>query len=271
MTQIESGGREGILRLTAGRGSVQLISVSLSLSRKTKSIGQAIIVYDDELISQIDTALFDPATWPEAQVAGGPGGGRGKVLIFSHAGQRLALRHYYRGGMARFLSADRYLWTGPEQTRSFREWTLLAQMHTLGLPVPRPVAARVIRRGLFYSADLITSCLPNVESLSQRLMTQELPAQTWAAVGELIARFHAQRILHADLNAHNIQIGTSDELYLLDFDRGRIMAAPGSWSADNLARLQRSLLKLQQQYEIHFSADNWQTLLDVYQASMSGR
>lgn len=241
------------------------------LSGKTESVGRAVIVYDDSLISHIDPAWFDPGHWPEAGIVGGPGGGRGKVLMFEHEGRRLALRHYYRGGMVRHLSADRYWWTGADQSRSFREYSLLAQMTELGLPVPKPFAAQVVRRGFFYTADLLTVCLPNVESLSQRLCNEELHAPVWSAAGRLIARFHAHRICHADLNAHNIQIGADNELYLLDFDRGRIMDSPGNWSTSNLNRLKRSLQKLQQQQVIRFSEDNWQSLLSGYHDLITDR
>ena len=215
--------------------------------------------------------MFEAGHWPDAGVAGGPGGGRGEVLMFEHEGRRFALRHFYRGGLARFLSADRYWWTGPDQSRSFREFSLLARMTELGLPVPQPAAARVVRRGFLYTADLITVRLPDVESLSQRLTAEDLRASVWSAIGRLIARFHARNICHADLNAHNIQIGADNELYLLDFDRGRIMDGPGNWSTANLNRLQRSLLKLQHEQVIRFSEANWQSLLDGYYELITDR
>ncbi|HEY0633890.1 MAG TPA: lipopolysaccharide kinase InaA family protein, partial [Gammaproteobacteria bacterium] len=61
-----------------------------------------------------------------------------------------------RGGLIAKLVADRYLWSGIEATRAWREWRLLAELCSEGFPVPQPIAARVIREGLFYRADIVT-------------------------------------------------------------------------------------------------------------------
>ena len=54
------------------------------------------------------------------------------------------------------------------ETRSFAEWYLTYHLHRAGLPVPAPIAARYVRHGLFYRADLITQRIENSESLAQR-------------------------------------------------------------------------------------------------------
>ena len=198
----------------------------------------------------------------------GPGAGRGKVLFIEHETQQWALRHYCRGGLARRLSTDRFLWAGLHRTRPFREWTLLEHMYRLALPVPRPVAARVARRGAVYTADLVTVRIPDVTTLSRRLSGTSLHPKIWRSVGQTIARFHAAGICHADLNAHNIQIDSQDRLYLLDFDRGRAMQAPGGWMQGNLARLHRSLTKLLGEGAIRFGEADWTNLLDGYQTAL---
>jgi len=222
------------------------------------------IVYDDDLISHIDASLFEPAHWPNAASVTGPGGGRGDALFIDHGEQHWVLRHYFRGGMARRLSTDRFVWSGLDRSRSFREWTLLADMLRAGLPVPQPVAARVVRHGVAYTADLVTVRIPDVQTLSARLSAASLDAAGWGAIGRLIARFHAAGICHADLNAHNIQIDSRGRLYLLDFDRGRFMAGPGDWTRRNLERLRRSLDKLLGQGVIRFDDSDWQALLAGY-------
>ncbi|HEU4516972.1 MAG TPA: lipopolysaccharide kinase InaA family protein, partial [Steroidobacteraceae bacterium] len=47
---------------------------------------------------------------------------------------------------------------------------------------------------------------------------------------------------HADLNARNIMLGPQLEVWVLDFDRGRLRR-PGAWSRRVLDRLARSLAK----------------------------
>ena len=189
----------GNRRLSAGNGA-------LILTRQTTKKGRSIIVYDDALVSEIDESFFDPVRWSGATTADGLGSGRGKVLFIECDGQQWALRHYCRGGLARQLSTDRFVWTGLYRTRPFREWSLLEHLHHSALPVPRPVAARVIRHGAVYTADLITVRLPDVRTLSACLSATTLSAEIWRSVGQTIARFHSAGVCHADLNAHNIQI-----------------------------------------------------------------
>lgn len=238
------------------------------MARQTTECGQSVIVYDDALISHIDDSLFDQARWSESASVDGPGSGRGKVLFIEYEDQQWMLRHYCRGGLARRLSTDEFLWTGQQKTRPFREWSLLEHMYHSALPVPRPVAARVERRGAVYTADLITVRIPDVTTLSARLSGAPLNPEVWLSVGQLIARFHAAGICHADLNAHNIQIDSQDRLYLLDFDRGRIMDGPGGWMQRNLDRLHRSLTKLYAQGDIRFSDADWMNLIDGYRLAL---
>ena len=80
----------------------------------------------------------------------------------------------------------------------------------------------------------------------------------------MVARFHVAGVFHADLTAHNIQIDSQGEVYLLDFDRGRRMPGPGGWQRRNLARLQRSLRKISAGGDIEFAAGHWQALLAAY-------
>ena len=130
-----------------------------------------------------------------------------------------------------------------KRTRSFREIRLLAELRNRKLPVPPPVAA-CYRRGLLtYSAALITERLPGARTLAEMLAAGRVDDTHWAEIGRCLRRFHDAGAQHADLNAHNIMLGENGEVWLLDFDRGRLRA-PGSWSARVLDRLARSLAKI---------------------------
>jgi 3-deoxy-D-manno-octulosonic acid kinase len=198
-------------------------------------------------------------------------GGRGATLFIDCAGQPCVLRHYYRGGLIGRLLSDQFFWSGESTTRCFREWLLLEQLFQMGLPVPRPVAARYIRSGFIYRADLITARLPGVESLATRLVRGDVSAEVWARIGACIARFHAAGVWHADLNAHNIQIDAGGQIFLLDFDRGRIRPAARGWQQSNLARLQRSLLKISANSAgaAQFTAGAWRGLVEAYDAALA--
>ncbi len=189
------------------------------------------------------TACFDPEHWRARHALQGTPGGRGSAWFVEAGEEHWVLRHYRRGGLpGRFLE-DRYCWLGESRVRAFAEWRLTAHLHALGLPVPEPVAARYVRSGGTYRCDLITRRIPASLPLSGWLRERRLPAAQWRAVGGTIARFHANGLDHADLNAHNILIDARGEVSLVDFDRGRLRRT-GVWRRRNLARLHRSLVKI---------------------------
>lgn len=210
-----------------------------------------------------EPALFEPAAWRRRGQLLGSARGRGETVFVGDGGYEYVLRHYRRGGLPGRLVRDSYLWTGLENTRAWREWRLTAELYERGLPVPRPVAARVERNGLLYRADLITLRIPQARSLAQGLAEMPLPEERWQVIGACIRRFHDAGLDHADLNAHNILL-TADGVYLIDFDRGRL-CSPGHWQHRNLARLLRSLRKLyNESLNIAFSDTDWQALLAGY-------
>ena len=152
-------------------------------------------------------------------------------------------------------------------TRAFAEWQLLYHLHRAGLPVPAPIAARYRRQGVFYTADLITERLLDSISLAEALRHRGIPILGWITIGRCIRAFHDLGVCHPDLNAHNIMLVGEDSVYLIDFDRGRLMK-PGMWCDENLVRLRRSLEKIT--YKLppeHFSEADWHGLLDGYRQS----
>jgi 3-deoxy-D-manno-octulosonic acid kinase len=229
------------------------------------------ILYDAARIRKPAVEMFAGSYWAAHQAMKDVSGGRSKVSFIRAGADSLqpddawVLRHYRRGGMVAALLQDRYLWTGAARTRCFREWRLLAKLYELGLPVPAPVAARFSRSGLTYAADLITVQLPGTDTLASSVCIDPLSPQQWSAIGNTIARFHAQGVHHADLNAHNIVLGTDAVVYLLDFDRGQIRSR-GSWERRVLARLQRSLRKIAALApNVHFDDGCWEMLVAGYE------
>jgi 3-deoxy-D-manno-octulosonic acid kinase len=201
------------------------------------------MLYDASCTGQPDEQAFDPAYWRARSALEQSPGGRGTIAFLNDGSHRWVLRHYRRGGLVARLLDDTYLWTGAGRTRSFREWRLLDTLHASGLPVPRPVAARYVRSGVVYRADLITEELPTRRTVAQALADAPLDAVTWQAIGANIGRLHARGVQHADLNAHNLLLGDDGAVYVLDFDRGRIRPR-GAWEQDVLGRLRRSLVKV---------------------------
>lgn len=227
------------------------------------------ILYDAARIRKPSTALFSREFWAARGSLREVAGGRGSVCfirpdeISSHPdAESWVLRHYRRGGLAAKVLSDRYLWLGAERTRCFREWRLLAELHRRGLPVPAPVAAKYERAGISYRADLITVQLPAAQTLTQLLAQGSLSSPQWHDIGRTIARFHAQGVQHADLNANNILLDADGAVYILDFDRGRLRER-GAWEKQVLARLHRSLEKVTASNPAHpFGPQQWQWLLE---------
>ena len=202
------------------------------------------MLYDASCLGHPEARVFEATYWRQTGALESATGGRGTVaFITTPHGQRWVLRHYRRGGLVARLLDDRYLWTGASRTRSFAEWRLLRQLLAWNLPVPRPVAARYQRVGPLYRADLLTAELPTRTTLAAALRTAPVSPDTWQAVGRCVGALHARGVHHADLNAHNLLLGTDGTVYVLDFDRGRVRQR-GAWEQQVLARLQRSLQKV---------------------------
>lgn len=201
------------------------------------------MLYDSGRVAEPRFDLFDLGWWRRAQEPRNAVAGRGAVWFVDANGEEWAIRHYRRGGLVGRLIDDHFLWLGPDATRPFREFRLLQELQSLGLPAPAPVAAAYERRGLAYRADLATVRIVRAMPLSQRMRAGALDPARWHETGRVIRRFHDASVFHADLNAHNILIGDTEGVYLIDFDRGRIRRGE-AWKRANLERLKRSLAKI---------------------------
>ena len=210
--------------------------------------GKVFILYDADsvcdanLTPQITPQLFSPRHWREKGRVVGEAPGRGSSLFLDADGAQWVLRPYRRGGLMARLAKQRYLWTGLERTRAFRELRLTAELYAQDLPVPRPVAAAVTRHGPSYEAALITVRIPGALSLADRLIEDRTSDTLLEAVGRTIRRFHDAGLDHVDLNARNLLVDAQEQVWLIDLDRCRLRQA-GSWQEANLRRLDRSLEK----------------------------
>ncbi len=207
------------------------------------AIDRGAILFDAERVAAPGPQMFEQDHWRARGDLIEHTGGRGSIHFIEGSGHRWAMRRYLRGGVPAQFALDRYLFLGEEWTRSFRELWLLAALRQRGLPVPVPVAA-CYRRGLLtYTAAIITERLAGARSLSETLAAGCMDNTQWAAIGRCLRRFHDSGVQHADLNAHNIMLGEHGEVWLLDFDRGRLRN-PGPWHERVLERLARSLAKI---------------------------
>jgi len=204
--------------------------------------------------------VFEPAELQRRELITRRASGRHSAYLFRCGEHGYVLRHYWRGGIVARLVEDRYLWTGLERTRAWREWQLLRTLTADGLPVPQPAGLRVIRRGLLYRADLITLELPQTRTLVEHLEQEALEPNTWRRIGATIRRLHERGAWHADLNARNILLDADGGIFVIDWDKGALRPPRARWMQANLDRLQRSLAKLAMQeptlhYDDHCMAE----------------
>ncbi|TXH62985.1 MAG: 3-deoxy-D-manno-octulosonic acid kinase [Tolumonas sp.] len=237
----------------------------MSAMQILKSDGQ-ICCFDPSLAPDFGPEYFSADYWQQQQAITGQSHGRGVTWFVRHYSADWVLRHYWRGGLIGRYIPDHFCFTGLKHTRSFAEFNLLKKLVDEDLPVPRPIAARIVRKGWHYQADILIERIPGAQDLVQLLKQEALSQETWQQIGQVLAQFHQAGVYHADLNAHNILRDANGKIWIIDFDKGAIRR-PGRWQAKNLARLLRSLQKETALHPLfHWHSDDWQNLLVAYQS-----
>ncbi|MGO1541399.1 MAG: 3-deoxy-D-manno-octulosonic acid kinase [Luteimonas sp.] len=222
------------------------------------------ILSDAAIARQVGQDWFDPAHWEDKAQPVGSGGRGGAWFIegpFGHA----VLRRYLRGGLVGRFNRDLHLWRGSDRVRSFAEFRLARELRREGLPVPEPIAACYLRQGPFYRAAILMQRLCGVRSLADLAAGADGEAP-WKAAGELIARCHRGGLDHVDLNAHNILFDEEGRGWVIDLDRCRKRLPETAWRSRNLARLERSLLKLRGERPEHEVRADFARLRAAYDA-----
>ncbi len=223
------------------------------------------VLYDADLIEQPEDLTFNVKTWANRSAIIGFAEGRGTTFFVNYLDKEMVLRHYHRGGAIANVLYDQYLYLGLKHTRPWREFNLLNKLSAMRLPVPVPVAARVVRQGLLYQADIITHRIKQARNFAQIIEQDDLNQGYWVALGGLIKRFHQKGVYHADLNANNILLDEGGRFYLIDFDKGELRAVNARWQNENLERLKRSLEKIRTTIpKLNFNDTHWGWLLQGY-------
>jgi 3-deoxy-D-manno-octulosonic acid kinase len=207
--------------------------------------------------------MFESSHWKDKDAIIGQESGRGTTWFIKHNEHELVLRHYLRGGMMRHVSHDRYIFNGLKKTRSIAEFDILNALLKKNLPVPKPAAAQVIKHGLFYEADLLTHKIPYAQDLIQ-VLRQAQPKEFYRELGGVIAKFHELGVFHADLNIQNILQDKSGKFWLIDFDRAQILPPQAKWQQATLKRLKRSFEKERVRFDIKWSEQDWDGLMQGY-------
>lgn len=228
-------------------------------------VGNIYCQYNVNLLANVKPQMLSSDYWQQKNAIVGSAQGRGTTWFIEHQEQQWVLRHYYRGGLIGKFNKDHYIFTSQAATRATKEFELLTVMQTWQLPAPKPVACRVIRKGMFYQADLLSTRIKNANDLVAILIEQPISDDVWFRIGQMIKQFHDKGIYHHDLNAHNILLDNNEKPWLIDFDRGDLRPINKNWPEANLQRLLRSFRKEHQKLpNFSWQEENWTILLKGY-------
>lgn len=242
------------------------ISSLKSETMKTLKKENQTIWYDEHLLVEDPLRCFNPEFWQQAGSVTGSATGRGTTWFVKAEKIEAALRHYKRGGLFGKLVSDHYFFSGWKKTRSFQEFELLNTLRESGVNVPRPIAARAVKRTFCYQADLLSEKIPNARDLVSILQERPLPTEMYEKIGREIRKMHDAQVNHTDLNIHNILIDDQEKVWIIDFDKC-CQQQGESWKKGNLDRLKRSFEKEQKKRSINTLKISFDQLLHAYSES----
>lgn len=165
------------------------------------------------------TKLFKTYSKPVNSVLGG----RSSVVIDEINGLgSVVIKYYRRGGLVRYLVKQKYLKCG--KTRGQKEYELLQKVRNLGINTPEPIVF-AYRGRLFYQAWLVTKEIKQHQTLAQISLSNKNRARIlMKEVVKQVSMLIKNSILHVDLHPGNIIVDKRNQIYLLDFDKGRLFS-----------------------------------------------
>ncbi|EGU33651.1 3-deoxy-D-manno-octulosonic-acid kinase [Vibrio sp. N418] len=221
------------------------------------------IWFDSDIIDASDAAIFDANYWQANNKVVGSAKGRGTTWFVQLDSMQGALRHYRRGGLFGKLVEDNYWFSGWDKTRSAAEFSLLLSLREAGVNVPKPIAARAVKSGLTYQADLLSERIPQARDLVSILQEKPLPAEIYQRIGLEIRKMHDAGVNHTDLNIHNILLDKQDKVWIIDFDKCQQQEGD-DWKSENMARLKRSFIKEAKKANHEFDDCGFNTLFSAW-------
>lgn len=233
---------------------------------KTEQSPRGLIRYDSDIIDAIEDKHFTAQYWQQQKAIAGNATGRATVWFIQQGELGLLLRHYYRGGLVGKINKDRFMREPVEKTRAIHEFDLLLKLKELGLSVPRPVAARMEKTGVFsYKADILVEVIPGAVDVYRLLREKPLSAALWQKLGSTIKELHDAGVYHSDLNCHNLMLDDMDKPWIVDFDKCDFREN-GNWKEANMQRLLRSLRKEKEKNDAFFwrESRDWPELMTGY-------
>ncbi len=154
----------------------------------------------------------------------------------------VVVKQYTRGGLFRYLVAERYFRWGP--TRPEAEFEIVTGVRALGGAAPEPLAW-VDRGSPFYRAWLVSREIEHHATLAE--ISRADDDRTRALLDAVVRQIEIlieQRIVHVDLHPGNVVVDKNDTVYILDFDRAhRFVGSRNTLRDRYLHRWRRAVIK----------------------------
>lgn len=193
-------------------------------------------ILGNELTATELAAMFDLENYKKQKSVLKVFKGRGETVLVSDVKQRhLIIRHYWRGGLIGKYLHDKFITVFGGGNRAEEEFNLLTIMQKVGLPVPKPVASRMVSYPLYCRNDIIIQEIPGAVSLLEVLKDRGEEQETKAhdrkieigdeeivKIGQTIGMMLAVGVYHSDLNIHNILIDGARNPWIIDFDKCKL-------------------------------------------------
>ena len=164
-------------------------------------------------------ALLTHLPWRKAPTAS-ISGGRAPVTTAVIKGLGpVVIKQYMRGGIIRYFLRDRYVKFG--KPRSQVEFESMSELRKVGISAPEPLAYAY--RGFpLYCAWLITRQVKDAYTLAE-LDCRDISriAVVMGKVIQQIDKLVACGFIHVDLHPGNVLVDSDDNIYIIDFDKGR--------------------------------------------------
>ncbi len=170
----------------------------------------------DQHLQQLISIFNSPTATVDATL-----GGRAAIATTQLEGVgSVVVKHYFRGGLVRFLSKRRYLRWGKPRCQA--EYELIQKVRRLGINAPEPIAF-AYRGVLFYQGWLVTREIKYHRTLAEISHADEQHAHTvMKTVLQYLLTLVNHKILHPDLHPGNVIVDRQNQVYLLDFDKGMV-------------------------------------------------
>ena len=140
----------------------------------------------------------------------------------------VVIKQYVRGGLLRYFRSTLHLRKFADRQRgggrSEREFRVLELVRALGIPAPEPIAF-AWRGGGLYRAWLVTRQIEGHRTLAEVSRHDGEKARILAKrLVPLLEQLIRNGIFHVDLHPGNVVVDANDQVFLLDFDKARIVS-----------------------------------------------